>query len=55
MAKNTGRGTPNAQAETRRQSTPASGELWVRRNPSSGVFTEAKRTGGSFKAARRAK
>jgi hypothetical protein len=54
MAKNTGRGTPNAQAEARRQSTPSSGGPWERRNPVSGKFTEAKKTGGSFKGTRRA-
>ena len=53
MAKNTGRGTRSAVSPAREEPQASSNGLWVRRNPLTGRFTEAKRTGGAFKGARR--
>jgi hypothetical protein len=56
MARNTGRGTRAAHAvrDAEKSNGTARTGLWAKRNPVSGYFTEAKKTGGAFKGARRA-
>lgn len=54
MAKNTGRGSRVGAVTGRSQVKTPSG-TWVKRNTSTGRFTEAKQSGGSFKGVRREK
>ncbi len=54
MAKNSGRGSRVGAVTGRSQVRTPSG-TWVKRDASTGRFTEAKKSGGSFKGVRKEK
>lgn len=54
MAKNTGRAT-RVGAVTKRTQLRTSSGTWVKRDTTTGRFTEAKKSGGSFKGVRKEK
>ena len=54
MAKNTGRGSRVGSVTERSQLRTSSG-MWVKRNTTTGRFTEVKKSGGAFKGVRKEK
>jgi hypothetical protein len=54
MAKNTGRGSRQGAVTGRSQTRTSSG-TWVKRDTSTGRFTDVKKSGGSFKGIRKEK